>query len=291
MNLKQIYKIIVAITPPVLLNRLLDLMTIIRYISYSPSKKKILKASKSLVKVKTSDVAFLLATGPSIKNTNVDIMMQGDCFSVSNFFLHDNIDKIAPKAHFFAPYHEPLVYEEYISWLRDADNSLPKATQIVLGYQTKKQVDKENLFANRTVQYIALEKGLVKAVPRLDLPILSPHTGPLMILPLLIAMGYKKIVLCGCDHTVLRDYGSVVKNFYKSDKDIRTNATGNKRWVEGIRPHLINMMGVLEQYERYGRAAVIRNIEIVNYSNDSWLEMFPIVGTEHFSIKNENSKV
>ena len=101
-----------------------------------------------------------------------------------------------------------------------------------------------------------------------------------MILPILIMMGYKNIFLCGCDHTVLRDYGGIVKNFYKPEKDIRSNATNDERWSSGILHHLDNMIKIIMQYRRYKIIAIKHSTNIYNLSNDTWLEEFDFLNIE-----------
>ena len=90
--------------------------------------------------------AFLLATGPSIKQQNLTKLEGEYCLSVSNFFLQKDIEIVAPKLHFFASYHEPLVLENYIEWLNLADNTLPKETGIVLGLCNKFLIEEYKLF-------------------------------------------------------------------------------------------------------------------------------------------------
>ena len=79
---------------------------------------------------------------------------------------------------------------------------------------------------------------------------MGPQTGPLMILPVLLYMGYKEIFLVGCDHTVLRDYRKTINNFYNNQSDIRVNATDENSW-DGIIDSHKQSMNVFVQYEMY----------------------------------------
>src|SRR5262245_2341778 len=120
--------------PPVLYRQLGYLYSQLEFLFYT--NKKILSKNKPFKGQGKGKRAFLLTTGPSIKIENLKLLEGEDCFSVSNFFLHEDISLIKPKFHFFAPYHPPLVLDNYIEWLQQADKQLPSETGIFLGHQT-----------------------------------------------------------------------------------------------------------------------------------------------------------
>jgi hypothetical protein len=97
--------------------------------------------------------------------------------------------------------------------MREADIKLPAETQIILGATDEPLVRQYNLFQNRKVHYLYLAYHVKVGKINLEQPILWPQSGPLMILPVLLAMGYEKIYLLGCDHTVLRDFNNVIHIF------------------------------------------------------------------------------
>lgn len=281
MNKNKIKKIAERYLPPFLLDLFVTIIFYFKYLFFTD--KKILKNNKKLKGIGSNKRAFLLATGPSIKNQNLKLLAGEDCFSVSNFFLHNDINVINPKIHFFAPYHEPLILENYVNWLRQADKILPKDTKICLGHTTKKIVDKYSLFPNREIFYIYLTKIKPNKLFSIDLtgPIMGPQTGPLMIVPVLLYMGYKEICLVGCDHTVLRDYKKTISNFYSKEKDARINATDENAWDDIILSHKSNI-NIFLQYQLYKKIADKKNIKIINLSDDTWLDIFPIVNFDIF---------
>jgi hypothetical protein len=203
-----------------------------------------------------------------------------DCFSLSNFFLHDDIDVVRPSYHFFAPYHAPLVLENYIDWLREADRRLPLNTAIVLGHSGLPLVEKYLLFPERTIYYLYLSESV--SMKRVDLlkPVMTPQTGTIMILPVLIYMGYSEIYLLGCDHNVLRNYGGRVENFYQASQEIRENATNEKSWVGIVDTHASSMR-VFQQYGFYKRIFDQKGILVKNLSRGSWLDSFPFDDLEN----------
>jgi len=251
------------------------LLKAISYLKFAGFKdKKILSSNLELKGRGKGKRAFLLATGPSIKTENLKLLAGEDCFTVSNFFLHKDINAIKPVAHFFAPFHEPLILENYIEWLRLSDQKLSADTEIFLGHTGKEIVEKYNLFPGRKVRYLYLTFHPGRDCTDLLKPVLAPQTGPLMILPVLFYMGYEVIHLLGCDHTVLRNYGNRMDHFYDPDMDKRKNASDTGAWAD-IVTELNCTLNVFKQYSYYKTLMKKRNIQIINLSRDSWLDIFP----------------
>tara|TARA_B100002051_G_C16732469_1_gene639109 strand:+ start:436 stop:1302 length:867 start_codon:yes stop_codon:yes gene_type:complete len=270
----RIYLFLETLVPPIFLERLLDFLITLKFLIFYPFQIKNDLPLESFKK--SSDKAFLFATGPSLKEFDFSIVKNSDCFSVSNFFINDEANNINLRGHFFAPWHPPLVKEEYLAWIMSAHEKLSTETIFFFGEESKADISRTQLSETREVNFIKLEKGLVFGSLRRNFPILKPYSGPLMILPILIILGYREIYLCGCDHTVLRDFNSTVSNFYDDTEDIRSNATKDKRWENGIEYHLHNMINIIKQYKKYGVLARKRKINIYNLSNDSWIESFPL---------------
>jgi len=272
--------------PPVLYKQLGFLYSQMEFIFYA--NKNILSKNKQLKGQGRGKKAFLLTTGPSIKMENLKLLQGEDCFSVSNFFLHEDIGLIKPKFHFFAPYHPPLVLENYAEWLQQADKQLPPESGIFLGHQTYELIQQRQLFPGRDVHYLYLAHYPGWNVD-ITQPVLNPVTGPLMLLPLLIYMEYEVVYLLGCDHTVLRDYGKAITHFYDSKKDIRVNASDKNSWENIINSHHYSLK-VFQQYDFYRKIIEQkRTTRIVNLSQDSWLDLFPFDRLENVvSIKKES---
>ncbi|MDP7150610.1 MAG: hypothetical protein QGI08_04350 [Paracoccaceae bacterium] len=274
---KKIYRLILDGTPPVLLHPILKLASAVQYATYPQAGKQALRRNDALRSVALGKTAFILATGPSVRDLDLTRIVGQDCYSVSNFFLHPLVQDLRPKMHFFAPYHEPLVLEEYVSWLRTSDQSLPKETEITLGIDTEGLVRQNDLFADRTVHYIGLEKAAMSNGVDLRYPVMRPQSVPLMVLPVLLFMGYKRIVLIGCDHNILKDYGKSVSNFYKQGADPRSNATSGANWSAGIVQHLKNALNVFTQYQMYQKYCEKHGVELIHTSPDGWLDFIPYV--------------
>ncbi len=274
-NLKMILDLLrefrVRYLPPVLNDFIRELRSQAQFWLYS--NKDLLTKNFALKDIGSGKRAFVLCTGPSINRENLKVLAGEDCFSASNFYLHDDVNLIKPKFHFFAPYHEPMDLVNYAEWLKAADAALPKETAIFLGHSTKPIVDKHSLFPGRDVYFLYLAD--VKPSFDITKPLLAPQTVPLMIIPVLAYMGYDTIYLLGCDHDVIRDYKSTIHNFYEPSKDMRTIATNEKSWAPII-TELQTMLNVFLQYKSYGKLLKHQNIRIVNLSYNSWLDFFEI---------------
>lgn len=237
---------------------------------------QLLAPSRALVGLGAGRRAFVLATGPSIRRENLAALVGEHCFSLSNFFLHESVAALRPQLQFFAPYHPPLILENYAAWLRQADQQLPLETAIVLGHTTAAIVRQYGLFPRRQVYYIFLSRHHWPRQIAIDGPIPVPSSVPLMALPVLLAMGYETIYLLGCDHTVLRDYGGQIRHFYQSGQDLRQNASDRGAWADTIRSHELSL-DLFRQYRSY-RTMIARcypHTCVVNLSQDSWLDLFP----------------
>ena len=268
----KIWKFLEKILPKRIFNFLWFLFDCLYFF---PSGNKKLVEKNSLLKWTWKwKRAFILATWPSINDNDLKKLKWEDCFSISNFFLHDDINIINPKCHFFAPYHKPLILENYVERLKQSDKILPKDTKIILWHTTKEYVDKYNLFPNRKIFYLYLSPFAIKNNYNIKHPVLAPQTWPQMILPVLFYMWYSEIYLLWCDHNTLKTYGENRKDFYDREKDIRKNAADKNWWMWNIIKELESQLWMFKQYKYYKSVSDKNWIKIINLSEDSWLDIF-----------------
>ncbi len=258
--------------PPIALRTMQHFVSDLRFRRYD--RNDVLQTNLELKGKGGGRRAFLIATGPSLNQEDLTLLCGEDCFTLSNFFLHEDLEIIRPKYHFFVPYHEPLVLENYIEWLREADRKLPAETAIVLGHSGLPLVEKYQLFPARKIHYLYLADVVNTKKVDLTRPVLSPQTGTIMILPVLLYMGYSEIYLLGCDHTVMRDYGGTIHNFYQEGQELRANATTEKSWDGIVNSHVYSM-NVFLQYGIYRDLLARQKVVVKNLSKDSWLDCFP----------------
>ncbi|MDA1330222.1 MAG: hypothetical protein O3B43_04030 [Chloroflexi bacterium] len=265
--------------PPIIHEKLCGYRAWLKFLMYE--KKRVLKKNSVFENTARGKRAFLIATGPSLKMDDLSALAGEDCYGISNFFLHEHIQSVNPKFHFFVPYHAPVTIESYLEWLMEADKSLPPETNIFMGHSAYELVNKFNLFRGRKIFYLYMSGYHAGDGVDITKPVLAPQTGPIMALPVLLYMGYSEIYLLGCDHTVMRDYKKTVQNFYDPSLDIRRTipagkTTGYDVWYDGIVSNLSNTLGVFEQYVLFKKIFLDRNVRIINLSQDSWLDLFEI---------------
>ena len=206
------------ILPPIIYNFLLFLKNL--FIFSVSSRDEILNKNNFLKTKKNNKRAFLIATGPSLKLENLNLLKNEDCFTISNAFLLKEINIIKQILHFFAPYHEPITKKSFIKWLNKCDKQLPLKTDIVMNYDDRELINK-NLFKNRNIFFLKISDKINLFHINLIKPIPKFQTGSLMVLPVLMNMGYKKIYLLGCDHNQLKNFNSTIENFYDEKNDPR----------------------------------------------------------------------
>jgi hypothetical protein len=223
-----------------------------------------------------SGIAYLLATGPSIKSIDIFNLTGKKVFTVSNFVLHDSISEIKPIGHFIAAIHPPLDLDGVRNWFNIIDAKLPSDTFIISDSRNKYLIE-GNYFVNRKVFYL-------QTFPMLDLlfikiPYITPRpwSVPQLALPFIFHMGFDEIILCGCDHTVLANYGAEIKHFYRNSDDPRIGASDKLSWEDGgIIKQLENNAELFKLYRSIQKFYFRKNKKIYRLTSDGWLDFIKI---------------
>lgn len=255
-------------------NYIISALIFLKEILFQNELKKI-SSNISYSKTKESSSCCIVATGPSIKDIDLESQKNSDFFTVSNAFLHEKIEAINPKIHFFAPYHAPLIFEEYIDWLRKADSILPKQTKICLSTRSYDHVKDHNIFSCREIIFVNFQKSLITRNLHLNKPIMSPQSIPIMALQVALALKYKKISLAGCDHNSLKYFGESVEHFYTKSSELRSNSSDGDLWGRGLESHLKFNLNLIKQYKMLKNLANKNHVTIVNLSKNSFIDIFP----------------
>lgn len=259
--------------PPLIYDFLLTILSLILSIVC------ILKGSlfKKVCISKRNNKVVILGTGPSINKINFKkILKQNDFdfYSLSNFYLHKDIKKINPVAHFIAGLDNSISKSDFNKWMVNINKKLPKDTVIVTDIKNKKFL--KNKFNNRNIFYINTIKRKSFFSINIKLMVPKPQSIPLLALPVAIDMKYKEIYMAGCDHDILKYFGKDIKNFYTNDKDLRKNLTSKSYWSnKNIINELESNINLFKQYEQYKKYSVRKKLNIYNLSKDSWLKYFP----------------
>jgi hypothetical protein len=234
----------------------------------------LLNKNLNLKKLKKKNAAFIIATGPSIKNINLKKIIGQDCFTLSNSFLHKEINKIKPIAHFFAPYHLPIKPKSFKEWIKLSNQKLPEDTKIIMSYDDKNFA--KCISKNRKIFYLKINHLINKIHTNICKPVGTFQASVLMIFPVLMFMGYKKIFLIGCDQNQIKFFNSVVKNYYNEKKDVRIATDGTKinKFKHSLDYTLHANLVAIQQFNAYSKFMRLEKVKVINLSQDSWLDMF-----------------
>ncbi|OHX65695.1 hypothetical protein [Flammeovirga pacifica] len=259
--------------PPVFSNKFFEHFSSYQFKKFK--QKDLIEENSLLKNTKKGKRCFLIATGPSLKLEDLNLLKGEDCYTISNAFLHKSIKEINPIAHFFAPYHKPLVLENYKDWLKKSDEILPENTIIVTGHKNLEYFSPFEVFPNRDIKYLYFSRHTDKFLD-ITKPIIPPVTGPQMMIPYLLYLGYEKIYLLGCDSTIMRDFKKAsINHFYDTKKeDIRKNASDKNSWGNSVE-QFESQLNQFKLYEYFAKQLKGGNQTIINLSKDSWIDCYP----------------
>jgi hypothetical protein len=234
----------------------------------------VLKKNKQLKNsAKNIDRCFILATGPSIKNQDLNNLENEFCISVSNFFVHPLFKKINPHYHIFAGSHPPITTEQMASWWRDAEDHFRGSSVDVLIHATNKKIQEKFGFFKEHKVYYYLGEGkypvdFSKAIPKIQ-------TVVHIAIYLAIYMGFKKIYLLGCDHSWLMHHG-ISQHFYKEEQHSFTR-NNYSEWseVKDIGFEFETHSKLWDVYRKIRMEAGKINVQIYNSTPGSLLDIFP----------------
>ena len=225
-----------------------------------------------------NEEAYLCATGPSMKKVDFDKMIGKPIFSVSNFYLHPKIHELKPLYHFIAAVHEPMKLDSINAWFDDMHRKLPSQTQIVTDERNKDIIHAGQHFIGRSINFIStsVQMDYLLIKPPSMQP--SPWSVPQLAIPYILGIGYQKLILCGCDHNVLADYGKTISHFYDADCDKREGSSDKSAWKDGgIIKQLSNNYEMFELYRHLKEYYEKRGQGIYRHSRSGWLEFIPVL--------------
>jgi N-acetylneuraminate synthase len=219
---------------------------------------------------------FILATGPSINSQSLRQLANETCISVSNFFVHPDYAAIRPRYHCVAPYHPPITEEAWQTWVSEMDQQTGDA-ELFFGMQDRTRNSTGGRFADRHVYHLlfggplnqleAHGVDLTRAVP-------SPQSVTVMALYAAMYMGFKQIVLLGCDHDWILHL-NVSRHFYKEDRHA-LNRTGYNEWFGArLDDYCRDYVTLWSQYRALAKVAGERGVRIVNATPGGLLDLFP----------------
>ncbi len=242
-------------------------------------ERRILESNRSYRGRHVGQRCFILATGPSVREQDLTPLASEICVGASDFYRHEEYERINPAYHVLAPLHEPFTDDDGI---RRATELVERASpgQIVFcGLADRGFIERANVFAAHEAVHYLKFMGMKEKAAALDLarplPLLSSAT--VMGLWVAVWMGFSKIYLLGCDHNVIWQWDgspvNVVQHFYEGAPSIGYAPFDIDR---SLAAHL----SVRAQYRWTKQIADLAGIEIFNASPGSYIDIFPRVEYE-----------
>ncbi|MDQ6904556.1 MAG: hypothetical protein M3139_16310 [Bacteroidota bacterium] len=242
---------------------------------------------------------FILATGPSIATQDLSLLAGECCIAVSMFHLHKEICKIKPIWHVLAPVHPPFKLDTVKTILETCYDQYKglKEINFMLGhrdyaYSYKNYIKNEtnrfkSEFENR-IHYVDYNKSDAITEQNYDSTKIwdleqKPFGMRTVIFPaiqLAYYLGFKEIILLGCDHDYLLDLTKVEsQHFYPerdgfSDKETFTSAN--------LEEWFYTYYVLWKEYRLIQNYMNDQNVKIINATNGGMLDVFPRVKFESF---------
>jgi hypothetical protein len=240
---------------------------------------------------------FILATGPSIATQDLSPLAGEYCIAVSMFHLHNEIRKIKPIWHVLAPVHPPFkldTVKKIIDTCYDRYKGL-EDINFMVGHSSYEYAYKEYIknetnqfeseFKNR-IHYLDYNKSYsiteqnYSSIDIWDLE-KNPFGLRTVIFPaiqLAYYLGFKEIILLGCDHDYLLDLTRVESQHFYPEKegfsDEETFSSANLE--EWFYTYYI----LWKEYRLIKNYMNDQNVKIINATNGGMLDVFPRVKFE-----------
>lgn len=160
--------------------------------------RKILKENVNLSKFKRSDTCFIIGLGPSFKAIDIEKLNNhpSDKLVVNAYYKVDTNQIL--DVNYYVTVDNGFLKEKYIDGFRDILSSFPKAAHIMSPQMITADVVKEY---DCPKFGISCTYGIFNANRKIDLTKPMPGTVNCVStsIEILLALGYKKIILLGCD--------------------------------------------------------------------------------------------
>jgi hypothetical protein len=240
---------------------------------------------------------FILATGPSIATQDLSVLEGEHCIAVSMFHLHEEIRKIKPIWHVLAPVHSPFKLDtskKIIDTCYDRYKGFEDINFLVghssYEYAYKEYIRNENNqfeseFKNR-IHYLDYNKSYSiteqnyssNDIWDLEKNPFGIRTVIFPAIQLAYYLGFKEIILLGCDHDYLLDLTKEESQHFYPEKegfsDKETFSSANLE--EWFYTYYI----LWKEYRLIRTYMNEQNVEILNATNGGMLDVFPRVKFE-----------
>jgi hypothetical protein len=218
----------------------------IRY--FLPFKiRKAIAGNRRYQNVHKGKRCFILATGPSIAEQDIDFLANETCFSVGQFYLHPKATLIKPAYHVEAPLHPPFNLQDASHILESINKIYNHDITLFIGHTMY-----SSSFSKLLNQGGHLDRGNIELLnysgaSQLDIynyrdPAIwdiskTPFTARTVIysaIQVAAFMGFSEIYLLGCDHDYLKRYFDRTLADHHCYPEYNSVVGGTSRYVEAI---------------------------------------------------------
>ncbi len=186
------------------------LFSYVAYLKYGP----LLQENKYYKGAYFGKTAFLLGSGPSIKNQNLQLLRDQNIISLNNAFVFDGYEEFVTgeggKFHLIAPIHPPISEIDWVSWLSEMEKKIPENVILVFGLNFNKVnvhylVSKYKLFKkHKIIWYLAtrpfFKKKLDQKISDINKPIFAAEAASIYGIMVADFLGFDSLYLLGMDH-------------------------------------------------------------------------------------------
>lgn len=250
--------------------------------------RNVLAANASLKNRHHGQRCFIVGNGPSVKKIDLRCLQGETVFSVSNGYLHEGYDTMAPAYHCVPQItYGRMTEADVVSWFREMELSIGNA-ELFLNETELTLVRKYGLFAAHKVHYLALQGNFdeLNDMQLIDIarPVPRVESVPIMGLMIAMYMGFQEIILLGMDHDSWRSgyYNYAFQPKATSGKDF--SVTDQGRILTQNFDTFQSLARLWRQYRHLAKVASANTIKIVNAGLGGELDEFPREPLESFGI-------
>jgi hypothetical protein len=223
--------------------------------------------------LRTKKRCFIVGNGPSLTKAQIKSIASEDSFAVNLIYKTEFYEILQPKYYVAADKH---MYEgDYYHDLVDLISNNKFNTKFIF---TRRAIKKFSFLEKNNIFYIY--GTMISCTSKLRYDLAKNASNFLNVLPFCIMcaiyMGYKEIILLGCD---FNEFASSKPNHYYDDNEEKLPIS----LLETLQGHAIVCM----QHYRLNSFAKKNEITIVNASGTTLLDAYPCVDFSNFLKERE----
>ena len=234
--------------------------------------KQSLKNNLELEHQKKSDVCFVVGLGPSLSAVDLEAL-DGDLIVTNRYFRVQNANKTKPFLYILM---DSAFYHDDCS-MTEAMKMFPETNFILNGLYYRYTKNHFNFDSNK-IWYVNMWGSFFSSTHRLNMTKLMPMSNNIICSAIMIALclGYKKIILIGCDFNSFASLKPI--HVYKEDSEKRLWSLSDElfQYSFSADTHV--------QLEKYSKK---HNIAILNASENSLIDAYEKVSIDLFYGKND----